>query len=325
MFLDNTPELQAHILVHDQPLAEYDDEDTVPTNTRKTKFVEAEEGCSFAVRVVTQPQLARSPDDCVSFQVYVDGKPVGGKIIETGNKYAMQSAFKKGLERNTATGSTEEEFRFTHLRTSKSHYDGPVGKAKHADFKHLGEIRVCCFWARKVGHADEQKHLPDACLATAAKVAVPEKCLKGRAISSRTTLGPAKQRAFKIHYIKTVDIYGSEPFATFTFKYRSRRDLQIEGIVPRSPSPVPLEERDPQSLTLDESRELVRRMRQREKEQRIEIKKEGQAKPAKRARSQTVEAGGDDGTVVVLGEGPARKRGRQSPDSGVEIVDLTDD
>lgn len=32
-------------------------------------------------------------------------------------------------------------------------------------------------------------------------------------------------------------------------------------IIPRSPSPVPLEERDPNSLTAEEARELVRRQR----------------------------------------------------------------
>ncbi|KAM3416597.1 hypothetical protein BST61_g8188 [Cercospora zeina] len=320
MFLDNIPQLQAHILVNSRPLTEYDDEDTSPTNTHKTKFVEATAGLSFVVRVITSPRLARSPEDCVSFYVDLDGKYVGGKFLETGNKYAVQSACKSGFERNTATGSTQEKFRFTHLQTN----DSPVGKAKHADYKHLGEIRVRCFWVRKIGRAsDEQNERPNAYLAGAA--AVPEKCLKGRAVSSRATLGPAEQRAWKVNYVQTVDVYDKKPFATFTFKYRSRRDLQIEGIIPRSPSPVPLEERDPDSLTLDESRELVRRMREREKEQRTEIKKEGQKSKAKRARSEAVETDSDGEAVLVLGEGPARKRGRQSTDSGVEIVDLTED
>jgi len=38
-------------------------------------------------------------------------------------------------------------------------------------------------------------------------------------------------------------------------------DLQIERIVPRSPSPVPLEEKDPDELTAEEARELVRQQR----------------------------------------------------------------
>lgn len=113
-------------------------------------------------------------------------------------------------------------------------------------------------------------------------------------------------------------------------------DLQIEDIIPRTPSPAPLEQRDPNTLTLEESRELLRRLlqrkEQREQKQQIEIKKEGQKikkeGQKKRERSETIEAEVDDedeGGIVVTGEGPARKRGCQSTDSGVEIVDLTAD
>ena len=98
-------------------------------------------------------------------------------------------------------------------------------------------------------------------------------------------------------------------------------DLQIEGVIPRSPTPVPLEERDPDDLTAEEARELLRRMRQREQEQ-VEIKKEGKKK---RARSPTFGGDSDVEEVSVTGEGPSRKRSRPSTDSGIEIVDLTDD
>lgn len=51
----------------------------------------------------------------------------------------------------------------------------------------------------------------------------------------------------------------NEPLATFIFRYRSLRALKSIGIVPRTPSPEPLEERDAESLTVDEARELIRR------------------------------------------------------------------
>lgn len=68
------------------------------------------------------------------------------------------------------------------------------------------------------------------------------------------------------------------PYATFHFKYRSRRKyfiitsyqdllirdpeaLQAELIIPRSPSPVPLEERPEESLTREELLELLARTR----------------------------------------------------------------
>jgi hypothetical protein len=62
--------------------------------------------------------------------------------------------------------------------------DGPVGKAKYDDFKHLGEITVRFVWVRPVGS-------PYVCLNKRSEstigLGVPEKCLKGRAISSHAT------------------------------------------------------------------------------------------------------------------------------------------
>lgn len=67
------------------------------------------------------------------------------------------------------------------------------------------------------------------------------------------------------------------PRASFNFKYRSlgnryavwatRRAniylaaLQTTGVIPRAPTPVPLEDRPLEELTLEETRELVRRQR----------------------------------------------------------------
>ena len=73
------------------------------------------------------------------------------------------------------------------------------------------------------------------------------------------------------------------PVATFQFKYRSRgKDFwqssqtcsaclptrYIEAlkqllVIPRSPSPLPLEERNPEDLTPTEAQELIRRQRVR--------------------------------------------------------------
>jgi hypothetical protein len=70
------------------------------------------------------------------------------------------------------------------------------------------------------------------------------------------------------------------PFATFVFKYRSRgrsssdtlytlhltlylAALKSLMVIPRSPSPVPLEDRDIATLTEAEMRELLQRQRVR--------------------------------------------------------------
>lgn len=110
--------------------------------------------------------------------------------------------------------------------------------------------------------------------------------------------------------------WGRDPFASFTFKYRSRKDLQIEGIIPRSPSPVPLEDRDPETLSAEEARELVRIQRQKLQDQ-AKVKKE------KRERDDDEDAGEDDGEVTMTGE--RNKRPRLSNDSGIEVIDLSNE
>lgn len=115
-------------------------------------------------------------------------------------------------------------------------------------------------------------------------------------------------------YVSVEYPWGTNPFATYTFKYRSHRDLQIEGIIPRSPSPVPLEERDPETLTAEEARELVRIQRQ-QLQDRAKVKKE------KRER----EEDGDENGGEVRMTGGQRKRQRTSTDSGIEVIDLSNE
>ncbi|KAI5362322.1 hypothetical protein Slin15195_G059730 [Septoria linicola] len=315
MFLDHMEQLQARILVNGQFVAEFDDEDAFPSNKEKTKYIEAEAGTNFTVMVTTNAHMARHAEDCILSHVYLDGKYATNKIITTGNVYGIQWAKMDGIDRNIGSGSTKEKFQFAALQTT----DAPVGNTKKADFENLGEIKVKCWWIRKKGNISEDgvNTFKSAC-----GDGVPEKCLKGRAISSLATVGPAEYLASKVQYVNTEYIYGKDPLAMFTFKYRSRRDLQIEGLIPRSPTPVPLEERDPDDLTPEEARELVRRLR-RTQQQQIEIKKEGLKK--KRARSATLDADSDSEGVVITGATSSRKRARQSTDSGIELIDLTED
>ena len=97
--------------------------------------------------------------------------------------------------------------------------------------------------------------------------------------------------------------------------------MQIEGIIPRSPTPVPLEEREPDDLTAEEAREVIRRMKAREQRVKVEIKSE--KRDVTVIEDDDVDDGEDD--VIVESETRARKRQCTLHDSGVEIVDLLDD
>jgi hypothetical protein len=82
----------------------------------------------------------------------------------------------------------------------------------------------------------------------------------------------------------------------FRFKYRDRGNalnaqsyretnlttqkagLQRLGIIERSPTPIPLEDRDPATLTAEEMKELIKQLKAREKESQVRVKTEGEVK-----------------------------------------------
>jgi hypothetical protein len=89
---------------------------------------------------------------------------------------------------------------------------------------------------------------------------------------------------------------------------------------------VPLEARDPDNLTPEEARELVRRMRARE-EDKTRIKQEASARIKKEKRDHSTyleddDEEGDEDEVTITGQSK-RSRLSASNDSGIEIIDLT--
>ena len=98
--------------------------------------------------------------------------------------------------------------------------------------------------------------------------------------------------------------------------------LEIEGIIEREPSPVPLVDRDPDDLTPDELREQNRLLRQRRPS--VKIKKE--LKREKRSRRGSATPGNDDedeGGVTIVSETNKRRRMRESMENA-EVIDLVD-
>ena len=99
-------------------------------------------------------------------------------------------------------------------------------------------------------------------------------------------------------------------------------DLQTEGIIARSPSPAPLECRDPSSLSHEEAFELVRRLRAREAEALHKKVKAKMEKGTKRGRTATSESSGNSGDdeIVVTEESNRSKRAKAT-----EVIDLSDE
>ncbi|KAK3082362.1 hypothetical protein LTS18_004274 [Coniosporium uncinatum] len=151
---------------------------------------------------------------------------------------------------------------------------------------------------------------------------IPEKALKGRAISHKLAFGDGEPTTMPTT-ISTHDVDPSDkPFASFTFKCRSMQALKASFIVPRSPTPVPLEDRPVEELTMDELRELLRRERAKAAAT-VRIKRE-----VKREREEDVsdeeeyEDDLEDSPVCIVEERP-RKAARTG--CSIAVIDLTDD
>lgn len=103
-------------------------------------------------------------------------------------------------------------------------------------------------------------------------------------------------------------------------------DLQIEGIIPRSPSPEPAEELDYENMTREEAIEALRQQRAHAAPT-TRIKRERAATLAIDLSDDDNENDddGDEGGVSITSVGPVKKRHRTYNDSGINIIDLTDD
>ncbi|KAK5696687.1 hypothetical protein LTR97_007991 [Elasticomyces elasticus] len=253
--------------------------------------------------------------DSVACLVHLDGVYATGAVADIND---APCAIANRTE-NVAGRFYKRTMNFAELVTD----DTPVKHIKPESVANLGEVKVECTWFRKAGPPIPVGAAPS--WQSAVGDSLPEKALKGRAVSHTTK------------YISPCTSFqkGVKPFATYIFKYRSKRtlylpasfnamlidilgDLQIEGVLPRTPSPLPLEERGPDSLTAEEARELVRQMRATQKDN-VQVKRE------KRERSGTALNDDDEDDARASSESRGRKRQRRSTDSAIDVVDLTDD
>ncbi|KAK0650601.1 hypothetical protein DIS24_g6712 [Lasiodiplodia hormozganensis] len=146
---------------------------------------------------------------------------------------------------------------------------------------------------------------------------IPEKALKGRAVSHQVKLQASEPAKVREGYTFVPDSNGK--IATFIFRYRSKSALQAEGIIPRTPSPMPLEERPLEELKPEELRELLRRHRERDAAASVvkrEFKVEG--------------TGGDSNTGMDRAQSgleitTVRPIKRPRISGSVETIDLTED
>ncbi|GAB7361884.1 hypothetical protein MBLNU230_g1922t1 [Neophaeotheca triangularis] len=311
MKIPSVPHLQVELQMNGTTMKEYDlsdDSHTDPPATG-TKFVEAEPGREWNIRFRIEPRIKKPPENPgVAVHICCDGKWLFARHIQSQYIRSVHTCTWGTVALFVKDAWVDAKLCFGDLLT----HDGAITPGKKPqDFEGLGEIVVECCWVASTvlstTVAKEQAHR-----ITDAEASVAEKALKGRAISSQVVLGAQTALASAPLRSNLSYIHGwKNPFAKFTFRYRSKADLQIEGIIPREPSPVPLEERDPETLTLEEAREIARRNRerlQRQEAENVPLKRETGVR-VKRERSEPLRPlDPDDEDVSFIESRPKRQR-----------------
>ncbi|KAL8902195.1 MAG: hypothetical protein Q9207_004832 [Kuettlingeria erythrocarpa] len=320
-------DLHAFVAVNGTRLQEYADKELEmekETPDVADKYIEAESGAEFTIEVEATKQMAFKTEN-VEIQVHLDGKWAAGEFlirskVLRSNKYCLKIG---GVTKEIGGNCEFRAFTFSSV-TPTANEDSTWALDKR-DRSDLGSIVVKAF---HVTVGENRPRSPEAWEYenTDTSVAVPEKAIKGLAITHLTSLGK-KQIVSGGPLASRVFVDGSQcPFAVFRFRYCSKKALQSMLLIPRTPSPTPLADRPIESLSAEEAHQLLRQYQARALEPKREIKSEtNHAQEAiKHERSakqeRTVKRERDPELEELLASAAQVKKAKPT-----EIVDLSDD
>ncbi|CAO2658836.1 Nn.00g065590.m01.CDS01 [Neocucurbitaria sp. VM-36] len=303
--LSSCPGLTVEITVDDEPLPEYDDQKEKQTTDTKTTYIEAKTGAEFAVKCTF---AAPFPAKDLSVLMLLDGVPVKYIYIASDELKKTFNFSMYGRPFNNGQSDHIQKFRFAELTLVED-------STKAIDQNLMQTLALMGMATIKLHHAKNYRKVERMRQSAFRKDSnlddVPEKALKGDAKTHHAILGkPTKTGEL---FWSTWDQIG-DPFATVHFKYRSLSALKSLGIIPRTPSPVPLEERAEDDLSPEELRQLVRQLKERDTATSTMKKEAG----VKRERALDIDDENHDEVVIV--DTRSRKR-HCSTDKEVVILD----
>ncbi|KAF2117503.1 hypothetical protein BDV96DRAFT_393338 [Lophiotrema nucula] len=306
------PGLRAVIEVGGIALREYDDPEP-PLLGTVTKYTEARSGAEFTIRFsCTEP----FPDDhAIAMQVSLDGKHIrgGGLVCPLVDLFKPRGSITQGHWLKKDGEFYEQKYCFSELDVVDEEIK-PHHKSLVEHLRHLGEIKLEFYFIKDLvkvegtGVKDDVNPLGP----------IPEKKLKGVEDPATHQIGLSAPEAVEPPQWTTYTKVSDDPFATFIFKYRSLQVLQAADIAPR---PVPLEERDINSLSFEERGELLCRQKERETEaQRIKHERRQGIRDIKREPVEEVGADVDADEVVLVKATTKRQKVKGAAQEANQVV-----
>ncbi|KAF3035384.1 hypothetical protein E8E11_003543 [Didymella keratinophila] len=292
--LPSHPGINITVKCNGVSLQEYDDNDADDQDDRTaSKYIEAISGEEFIVQAkITAPW----PPYTILLEYYLDRKKVGGNYCRQENySHPAYIVRKEGASTVVSGQNFLHKFAFSALTVDDTGAP-PIRDQLMKDIKGMGEIVVKAWFVKN--------------LQSEATVTDHDNYNKIKELPNITLI-----RAVFEHRKPWERLSRQRP-------YRSRDALKSLLIIPRSFSPVPLEERDVQTLNAEELRELVQRQRERDAAARAIKPERGIKREHERERSGTLAA--DDDEISVISTKWRREQYRTTVDeNGIEAIDLT--
>ncbi|KAL8684865.1 MAG: hypothetical protein Q9224_006093 [Gallowayella concinna] len=272
-------DLRITIMVDEQSMADFPDDETENQNASfVSRFVECISGATFSVHCEIKRTMGFKSESIVLY-VFTDGRCATSVVLQAAQIRASHCVYTDTLAGQTRKVNDHWVFRpfvFSEIKHVEEATRQTINKHKR---DRLGTIEVQAHHVKAKPHVTaanqwDEANMPNQLLT------LSEKELKGSNLthSAKYVGGSFKQVAFLAY---TYPSYGAKkivaalrtveldyidgfnsPFAIIRFKYRSKKALQSMLLIPRTPSPVPLEQRPVESMSVEEMQRLLRHYRE---------------------------------------------------------------
>lgn len=264
------------------PLPEFDDPDAAAilqnvNGPGIVKYIQATADTHFTFKFTILPEHSIDPIKDIVFDVYVDDNaPMGSRIFlsqvgANGSSDTFEGReFLKGAR----------DWKLERMRFGPLHLTDDVDADMQSDqVSAIGTLKIKVWEYQRTGQhkckAEETTRKRDTFSEEDFKDSTSDMLVN---MDDPETLNRTASTAYDGKRI------GGAPQATMILKYRSRGALQKLGLIPKSPSPIPLERRDIDSLNPDELRERLRRAEANIQAAAVKTEEQNDTKPGIKRR-----------------------------------------
>jgi len=239
MYLETFPGVEVTVTVNGIDLKEYIGQESQDKET----YIVAASGVTFCIKCTIHPHVVFY-GDALTVMPRIDGAAMSGLMVSRASipLAGSRDIFLDG--HLSEVGS--QSWAFSTLKT----VEGPAQIKDREAVSKLGNIKV------NISHRFRMGAVTPVGGQLGENVgSVPEKALKGKALSHAVSFGTLRAHRTREQFVTTRPVPGHEaPAAVYSFNYRSEADLKAMMILPRSPTPVALEDRDPETLSAEDTR-----------------------------------------------------------------------